>query len=529
MDAVQRVVVLAGEPVAPINPYLHGHFAEHLGELVYQGIFVPHTSSIANTAGIRTDVVDALKPLGIPILRWPGGCFADDYHWRDGIGPVEQRPMRINTHWGMAEEPNTFGTHEFMAFCRAIGAEPYFAGNLGSGTPAELRAWVEYCNFGGHSTLANERRANGANDPFNIRWWGVGNENWGCGGNMSPEAYAEAFFRFRNFVFAYPNTEDRNGERTRVEAVACGPNGGDWAWTRRFFESAKNGHTHNRLGSVQGFAAHYYCGTAGTATEYTEDQWLELLAKATAVDGIISGHRAIMDEYDPDRKIKLLLDEWGAWHPVETGKPKGGLYQQNTIRDACVAALSLDIFHGHADKLHMANIAQLINVLQALLLVSDEGCIKTPTYHVFDLYRPHKGANAVRLLSAAESISDGGVSKEACRRQYIDRRGTALRAVQGSASLSGPDNRTLCVTLVNSHPTQPVEVEIDLHGTARLADAELITLAAPDADIRAHNTFAAPDRVRPSAPTRVTAANGECAPRVTLPPASVSRLLGELQ
>jgi len=509
MEAVQRVVVLPGEKIADINPYLHGHFAEHLGELVYNGVWVGPDSPIPNTDGVRNDVVEALKPLGIPVLRWPGGCFADDYHWRDGIGPREGRPMRVNTHWGMAPEPNSFGTHEFMAFCRALGAEPYFAGNLGSGTPNELRDWVEYCNFGGDSALAAERRANGQDEPFRVKFWGVGNENWGCGGHMTPEQYADEFSKFRTFVFNYPDSP--------VEAIACGPNGRDWGWTRRFLETSKGW----RLGRVQGFAAHYYCGTAGTATEYDETQWKELLAKARAVEGIITGHRSILDEYDPERKIKLLLDEWGAWHPVEEGKPRGGLYQQNTIRDACVAALSLDVFHNQADKLYMANIAQMINVLQALLLVQDDKCLKTPTYHVFDLYRPHQGASAVRLFSAAEAISEGEGAAAHCRDCYLGRQSFALRAVEGSASVK---DGVLCVTLVNSHPSEAVEAELDLRGR-RLAEADVVTLAA--GDIRAHNTFENPDAVTLSAPATVAAKDGN-ALRVPIPAGGIVRVMGRL-
>jgi alpha-N-arabinofuranosidase len=524
MDSVQHVVVLPQEPISTISPYLHGHFAEHLGELVYPGICVPPDGSIPNTGGLRDDVVAALKPLGIPVLRWPGGCFADSYHWRDGIGPLQSRPMRVNTHWGMAEEPNQFGTHEFVAFCRAIGAEPYFAGNVGSGSPAELRDWVEYCNFAGKSALADERRANRANEPFGVRFWGIGNENWGCGGSMSPEAYAEAYARYRTFVFHYPGVP--------VEAIACGPAGPDWEWTRRFFECIKNHHTWSRmvgsvpgfewtrLSAVQGFAAHYYCGTAGTATEYTETEWLELLAKAYAIDGVVTGHRTLMDAYDPERKIKLLFDEWGAWHPVEKGKPAGGLYQQNTIRDACVAALTLDVFHNHADKVFMANIAQLINVLQALLLVEEDQCLKTPTYHVFDLYRAHKGAQAVRFMTCAETISDGEGAANHCRSCYLDRQPFGLRAVHGSASVR---DGVLCVTAVNTHPAESVELEVELH-PGRLEEVEVVLLSADD--IHRHNTFAQPDRVRLSAPATVQARGARL--RVPMPAGSVMRLLGQL-
>jgi alpha-N-arabinofuranosidase len=331
---------------------------------------------------------------------------------------------------------------------------------------------------------------------------------------MTPEQYANEFCRFRTFVFSYPDAP--------VEAIACGPNGRDWAWTRRLLECLRSGHTGNRLGRMQGLAAHYYCGTAGTATEYTESQWLELLAKAYAIEGVITGHRAILDEYDPDRKIKLLFDEWGAWHPVEQGKPPRGLYQQSTIRDACVAALSLDVFHQHADKLFMCNIAQLINVLQALLLVDEENCIKTPTYHVFDLYRPHQGATAVRFLTAAETVSEGEGAAEFCRACYLDRRRFGLRAVHGSASVR---DGLLTVTAVNTHHTEPVEVELDIH-EGRLEEAEVITLTADH--IRAHNTFAQPENVKLSAPAGVTAPSGGPL-RVSLPAASVIRVQGRLR
>jgi len=292
VDTVQKVIILPEEPIAQINPYLHGQFSEHLGELIYPGIWVDPAGGIANTAGLRHDIIAALRPLGIPVLRWPGGCFADTYHWRDGIGPRESRPMRINTHWDMAPEPNQFGTHEFMAFCRAIGAEPYFAGNVGSGSPAELRDWVEYSNFSGKSTLTEERRANGAEETFGVKHWGIGNENWGCGGHMTPEEYAAAFARYATFVFDYPGNP--------VEKIACGPSGKDWDWSRRFLEAMFNHQGQNRQQLIQGFAAHYYCRTAGTATEYDDRQWLELLSRAYAIEGIIVGHRAILDEYDPE-------------------------------------------------------------------------------------------------------------------------------------------------------------------------------------------------------------------------------------
>ncbi|MHC4563691.1 MAG: alpha-N-arabinofuranosidase [Planctomycetota bacterium] len=513
MQSVQQATVILDEPIDTINPYLHGQFAEHLGELVYDGVWVGEDSAIPNTGGIRNDVVDALRPLELPVLRWPGGCFADVYHWRDGIGPRDERPMRVNVHWGMAPEPNSFGTHEFMRLCRLLGAEPYFAANVGSGSPQELQEWVEYCNFDGRSTLADERRSNGHHVPFNVKYWGIGNENWGCGGNMNPEQYADLFCRYRTYAYDYPGSE--------VFAIASGPLGGDWDWTRRFFERACNSYWDRRK-LVGAFAAHYYCNTAGTsATEYAPDEWLELLAKARAVEGVIVGHRAIMDEFDPQRKIKLIVDEWGAWHPVEPGKPMGGLYQQNTMRDALVAALTLDVFNRHADKLMMANIAQMVNVLQALLLTEGDKCIKTPTYHVFDLYRPHRGATAVRWISQAEHLSDGGLAADDCRKCYLDTDADiSLKALEGSASVN---NGLLCITACNTHPAEPIDMALTLRA-GRLPEAEVVTLAGHD--YLSHNTFDRPDAVTVSAPQTIESP-GETL-RIPMPAGSVVRVMGTL-
>jgi alpha-N-arabinofuranosidase len=512
MQTVQKAVVLLNEAIGSVSPYLHGQFAEHLGELVYPGVWVGEDSAIPNTGGIRNDVVAALKRLELPVLRWPGGCFADMYHWRDGIGPRANRPMRVNVHWGMAPEPNAFGTHEFVQFCRAIGTEPYFAANVGSGTVEELQQWVEYCNFAGNSTLAQERRANGHDEPFNIKYWGIGNENWGCGGCMNPEQYADLYTRFRTYVYRYPGSDPFG--------IAAGPNGNDFAWTRRFFERT-NRHYWNRSGMVQGFAAHYYCGTTGkSATEYTAGEWLEQLAKARAVEGVIVSHRAIMDEYDPQRNVKLLLDEWGAWHVVEPGKPMGGLYQQNTMRDALVAALTLDVFNNHADKIYMANIAQMINVLQALLLVQDDSCIKTPTYHVFDLYRPHKGASAVRFLTAGESLTEGGACANQCTAQYADKSRFTLKALEGSASVK---DGVLCVTACNTHPTEAIEMELETRG-GKVAEASVVVLAGKD--MLAHNTFAKPNAVKLSK-AAVVKAKGRLL-RIEMPAGSVVRVMGKM-
>ena len=492
-----QIDILLNEPIATIHPNVYGHFMEHLGGCVEGGTWVGEDSLIPNTGGIRNDVMYALKAVGAPIIRWPGGCFADDYHWQDGIGPRENRPKRINIHWGDVIENNHFGTQEFMAFCRTVGAEPYFCGNLGSGTPHEMRDWVEYCNFPGASTWAEARAAHSSPAPFNVKYWGVGNENWGCGGNFTPEDYGTEYRRFASFL--------RNWGPDALYLIACGPNTNDLDWTRRFFEKLRT--DYGRGPAIHGFAAHYYCGTAGTATEYTVAQWYELLWKAVQMEPLVVQQRALMDAFDPERKIGLIVDEWGTWHPAAPGHNPAFLWQQNTLRDALVAALTLDIFNRHADKVVMSNIAQTINVLQALILTDEDRMILTPTYHVYDLYKPHQGAQAVRLLAHSESI-EASVSGKA----------QALPLVSGSASLQG---NTLTVTLVNTHATDSVPTVLNLLGGPVPTALEVVRLDSVSRDIHAHNTFDAPDTVRlfPAFQKQLGAPTGFD----TLPPASVSR------
>lgn len=505
-----HLTIIADDEIGRIAPELHGQFAEHLGELVYPGVWVGPDSEVPNVDGLRTDVIEALKPLNIPVLRWPGGCFADEYHWRDGVGPQDQRPGRLNVHWGMEPEPNHFGTHEFVAFCRAIGAEPYFAGNVGSGSTHEMRDWVEYCNQASGTALAEERTTNGAAEPFGIEWWGIGNENWGCGGRMTPQFYADEYSRYRNSV--------RDHAGTTVKAVACGPNAMDWAWTEKFF--ARMAEQPVRMRGIGYFAAHYYCQTAGTATAYTDSQWLELLTRAVAVEGIITGHRELMDVVDTERSVGLLLDEWGTWHPVEEGKPTGGLYQQNTMRDAVVAALSLDIFNRHCDKLAMANIAQLINVLQALLLVDDTRVVITPTFHVFAMYAAHQGGTAVQVETDSDVISTGEASADYVRTCWRDGRVVELQRVAGSASVKGDQ---LTLTLTNADPNEPAEVVIDLRDRS-WAGIQASVLAS--GDIHDHNTFETPDVI--SGPTELSTSLVDGQLTVQLPPACVAKITGSL-
>jgi alpha-N-arabinofuranosidase len=434
-----------------------------------------------------------------PVIRWPGGCFADDYHWRDGIGPREERPRRINIHWGDVIETNAFGTHEFMAFCRAVGAEPYFCGNLGSGSPQEMRDWVEYCNFPGDSTLARERGTNGASEPFGVRLWGVGNENWGCGGNFTPEDYGTEYRRFATYL--------RNWGGRPLTLIACGPNSNDLDWTRRFFTKLRKDYWQGP--AIHGYAAHYYCGTAGTATEYTEAQWYELLWKSIQMEPLVVQQRALMDAFDPERKIGLIVDEWGTWHPATPGKNPAFLWQQNTVRDALVAALTLDIFNRHADKVVMANIAQTINVLQALLLTDGDKMLKTPTYHVYDLYAAHQSGRSLRTLWQTPELP--------CT---VAGRSQRLPQLSGSASVQ---NGVVTLTVVNTSATEAIETNLRLYGETLPTEMQVASLSYPTGDIRAHNTYDAPETVGVQQHTETVALTGANTV-YTFPPASVTRL-----
>ncbi|GIX07843.1 MAG: alpha-N-arabinofuranosidase [Candidatus Poribacteria bacterium] len=492
--AEATIKVLVDRPVGTIHRNIYGHFAEHLGRCIYEGVWVGEDSPIPNTHGIRNDVVQALRKIHPPVIRWPGGCFADDYHWRDGIGPRESRPRRINAHWGQVIETNVFGTHEFIAFCRLVGAEPYLCGNVGSGTPREMRDWVEYCNFPGDSTLARERAANGSPEPFRVRYWGVGNENWGCGGHFCPEDYAAEYKRFATFLFDFlPDAP--------LYLIACGPNGNDILWTHRFFEKLMRGRGFRR---IHGYAAHYYCGTAGTATEYTVQQWYELLWKAARMEELVVQQRAILDGYDPHRRIGLIVDEWGTWHPPTPGENPRFLWQQNTLRDALVAALTLDIFNRHADKVVMANIAQTINVLQAMILTQEEKMIVTPTYHVYAMYVPHQDGQALFTDFEADPIA-----------LQVGGRDQELFGLAGSASLKGD---RLFLTVVNPSVDHPQEATIRIVGaSARGERAQVLS----HEDIHAHNTFDAPETVQP-VESALSGEGSEIA--YTFPPASVTAL-----
>ena len=463
MPATARVALRADQPSHLIPRHLYGQFAEHLGSLIYGGLWVGQDSPIPNTRGIRDDVVDALKQLSIPDLRWPGGCFADEYHWRDGIGPRDKRPKRVNTVWGGVVETNAFGTHEFLDLCDQVGCEAYLAGNLGSGSVHEMRDWVEYLTYAGDSDLAAERRKNGRDAPWKIAFWGVGNENWGCGGGMRPEFYADEYRRYAEFCRGYHGP---------LFKVACGPNGDDLNWTKVMMDRAGD--------RMDGLSLHYYTvdwKDKGSATQYDAAGWFKTLSLAAKMDGILARHSAAMDERDPEKKVALVVDEWGTWHDAEPGTNGAFLYQQNTVRDALVAGTTLNIFHKHAERARMANVAQMVNVLQAMILTDGPRMLLTPTYHVFELYKPFQDATHLAAdVTGPHYVVDGPELE------------------QLSASACRSKGGAICVALCNRHHDEPLDVEIDLGGAAASAAKGRVVMGD---SITAHNTFDRPDAVKP--------------------------------
>ncbi len=518
-SADSRVEVLLNEPIATIAPEIYGHFAEHLGGVVYDGIWVGEDSKIPNIGGIRKALVDALLKIKPAIVRWPGGCFADSYDWHDGIGPRSQRPRRTNFWAGAGEwpksgapegpwkyDPNHFGTNEFGRFCKLVGAQPYFAANLRSLSPKDFYEWVEYCNSpAGSTTPAEKRAAGGDREPFNVRFWGVGNESWGCGGNFTPEEYAAEYRRFTAWVPGFGKP---------LSFIGSGPNGGDLDWTRRFFTKLNE---RRSMGSMWGWALHHYSWNVsggrtndwvqgkGDAVNYPNDEWYELLSEADHMESLITGHWSVMGEIDRAHRIKLVVDEWGAWYkPGSEVHNSHLLGQQSTIRDAVLAGLNLDTFHRHADKVGMANIAQLVNCLQALFLTHEDKFIVTPTYHVFDMYAAHQGAQAIRTVFSAPRSSYTRNGQPA-----------TLRGLSGSASLR---NKELILTVTNADLAQTRETEIAVRG-ATIKAVKVLTLAA--SDVHAHNSFDNPRAIEPkesqTSPTGATLVH-------RFRPASVTRL-----
>ena len=470
-----------------IDKNIYGHFSEHLGRCVYQGLFVGKDSPIPNCNGMRSDVVEALKRIQVPVLRWPGGCFADEYHWEDGIGPLEGRKRMVNTNWGDVVEDNSFGTHEFLELCRQLGCEPYINANVGSGTVREMAEWVEYLNSDGDSSVVRRRRVNGRQDAWGVKYWGVGNESWGCGGNMRPEYYADEFRRYATFCRKY-------GEN-RLFKIACGPNADDYAWTATLMERAGR--------FMDALTLHYYtlCGDdwehKGSATRFTPEEFYKTLVRALRMEELVSRHGAIMDRYDPQRRVGLIVDEWGAWYDVEPGTNPGFLYQQNTMRDALIAALTLNIFNRHCDRVVMANLAQTVNVLQAVIFTEGERMTLTPTYHVFDLYREHQGAREVDCFVECDSTGLGD-----------------WRLDQLSASASQSADGLITVTVANLSASACADVAL------RGVQAEEVVGRVLSAPMDAFNDF---DQQR-VAPALLDARVENGSVDLQLPPCSVAAL-----
>ena len=469
LGAQAQVVVSVHEtakdqPVIPAEIY--GQFSEHLGKCIYEGIWVGPGSSIPNVDGYRTDVLNALKALKVPVLRWPGGCFADEYHWMDGIGPRENRPKLVNNNWGGTVEDNSFGTHEFLNLCEMLGTEPYISGNVGSGTVEELAKWVEYMTAE-NGTMAELRAKNGRREPWKVKYLGVGNENWGCGGDMTAQYYSDVYKRYALYA--------RNYSGNSLFKVACGASGDDYEWTRTLMKNARS--------KMNGLSVHFYTvrdwNHKGLAMQFTPEEYYATLAYSYRIDEILRNHSDIMDTYDPQKKVALMLDEWGTWFDVEPGTNPGHLFQQNTMRDAMVAAVNLNVFNRHTDRLKMANIAQIVNVLQSMILTDGPRMVLTPTYHVFRMFNVHQDATFVPSEASCGTIvsCDGDVMPSF------------------SQSVSRDSAGLIHISMANPYLDKAVSVEVNFDELKpRSVSGEILKASA----INACNEFGKAPQVQPA-------------------------------
>ncbi|MFU0827337.1 MAG: Intracellular exo-alpha-L-arabinofuranosidase 2 [Lachnoclostridium sp.] len=452
-----------------INKNIYGHFAEHLGRCIYEGIWVGKDSPIPNINGMRKDVIEALREMKIPVLRWPGGCFADNYHWMDGIGPREQRPSMINTNWGGVTENNHFGTHEFLEFCELIGAEPYICGNLGSGTVREMQEWIEYITSDGESTMTKLRKENGRDKPWKLKYFGVGNENWGGGGQMRPEYYADEYRRYATYL--------RDFGENKLYKIACGANADDYNWTDVVMNIAGK--------YMDGLSLHYYTmpldwsQPKGSAVDFDEKEWFNILKMTLYMEELIKKHTEIMDRYDKEKRVGLIIDEWGTWYQAEPGTNPSFLYQQNTLRDALVAGINLNLFNNHCDRVQMANIAQMINVLQSVILTDGQKMILTPTYFVFKMYAVHQNAQLLKT------------DLEKTYYQYGEDKISQL-----SASSSMDSEGTIHISLCNLDPNREAQIDCKLTGPTKSKISG--TILTSD-EMNARNTFENPKAITPAA------------------------------
>jgi alpha-N-arabinofuranosidase len=520
-QAGSHIEVLVDEPIGVIAPEIYGHFTEHLGSVIYDGIYVGEGSKIPNQQGLRTALIDKMRVIKAPVVRWPGGCFADSYDWRDGIGPKNKRPRRTNfwtdnftaaqkkQNLAQVYESNAFGTDDFVRFCRLSGAEPYIAANVRSLPPMEFDHWVEYCNSPrGTTTLAETREASGSPDPYNVRYWGVGNESWGCGGNFDPEDYAIEYKRYTTWVPSYG---------VPLRFVASGPNSDEQAWTRGFFNKLLHGQPSHDMHGVWGLSVHHYAtnlsrgktqdwdAEKGDALQFDPIDWYELCRESDRIEGVILDHWTALGEFDLDRKVKLVVDEYGPWYkPGTENGPEQLLGQQITVRDAVMTGMSLDIFNRNADKVGMAACAQLVNCLNSLFLSREDKFATTPVFNVFEMYAAHQGGTAVRAEFSAPAV-----------RYDRDGKPASFWGLKGSASLKG---KTLTLTAVNPDVSQPRETEIVLRG-AKAVSAKAWVVA--ETDMHAHNTLEQPDQVK-TRTAEVSLRAGALS--FTFPPASVVKI-----
>jgi alpha-N-arabinofuranosidase len=471
-------------PGARIAPEIYGQFAEQLGEGITGGIWVGEDSAIANIHGYRRDVVEALQALHVPVLRWPGGCYADSYHWRDGIGPRSQRPVTLNKWWGNNEEHNGFGTHEYFDFAELIGTKTFLNINVGTGTAGEANDWMEYVTSPSNSRLAQLRRSNGRQQPWKVDYVGIGNEMWGCGGNLTAAQYAPLLRVFGTFV--------RQDNGPKITAV--GASGDDYGWTEEMMKSQDK---------MDVLGLHYYTlptgdwGHKGAAVGFSQDEWARTFAQTRRIEELITRHSAIMDKSDPGKKVGLAVDEWGTWYDTPPGAP--ALRQDNTLRDALVAATNFNIFHRHADRVRMANIAQMVNVLQAMILTDGARMVRTPTYYAFQMYQPFQGATALPV-----TINSPDYELGASKVPAIDV--TAARSADGA----------VYVALVNVEPTDRADIELALDGAKQgRVSGQVLTAAKMDS----MNHFGAPEEVHPAPFNGARWTGGKL--KVTMPAKSV--------
>ncbi len=491
VTAQNEISLQADKGTDIINRNIYGHFAEHLGHCIYGGLYVgDNNTKIPNKDGIRLDVVDALKKLKVPVLRWPGGCFADTYHWKDGIGAKDKRPSMLNVWWGNVKEDNSFGTNEFLNMCELLGAEPYLSGNVGSGTAQELADWVQYTIHPNNSSpMTDLRKQNGRANPWKVKYWGIGNEAWGCGGNMKPEYYANIYRQYVTFM--------TNGNpRERIFRIASGASDADYNWTEVLMRDIP----HNMLDAV---GVHHYSvidwGKKGPATGFSEEEYYTTMQRALQMEELVTKHSAVMDKYDPKKRVAMAVDEWGGWYDVEPGTNGAFLYQQNTMRDAMIAGTTLNIFNNHCDRVKMANLAQIVNVLQAVILTNEEKMLLTPTYHVMEMYNVHQDAT---MLPISVTSSEYKMGKE------------KLKAI--SASASKDKNGLTHISLVNIDANKTQDVTIKINGTNYTGVTGKILTSDK---LQNYNSFENPEKIKPGSFNNASLSGSNLT--VKIPPFSV--------